>query len=64
MAIDWRQEFFEEEILKLRSDYAEKGLSLLIIGDWYCPFPTLSLSVLSSFFFIPSCSGIGSRVLS
>ena len=35
MIVDSEEEFFPEEVDKLRRDVSEKGLSVLVFGDWY-----------------------------
>ena len=35
LIVDPEEEFFPEEILKLRKDVEDLGLSLIIMGDWY-----------------------------
>ena len=35
LIVDPEEEFFPEEILKLRTDVEDLGLSLIIMADWY-----------------------------
>ena len=35
MIVDSEEEFHKSEILKLQSDIATKGLSLIVFADWY-----------------------------
>ena len=33
--MDSEEEYFAEEITKLREDVEEKGLSVIVVGDWF-----------------------------
>ena len=33
--MDGEEEYFPEEVEKLKQDVGEKGLSLIVIADWY-----------------------------
>lgn len=33
--VDSEEEYFVEEITKLREDVEEKGLSVIVVGDWF-----------------------------
>ena len=35
MIVDPEEEFFQEEIAKLRNDVQHNGLSLMVLADWY-----------------------------
>jgi hypothetical protein len=41
MIIDPEDYFSPEEILKLRHDYEEKDLNLIIFADWYRTFDNI-----------------------
>ena len=35
MVVDPEEEFFQDEIAKLRNDVQHNGLSLMVLADWY-----------------------------
>ena len=35
LLVDSEEEYFAEEITKLREDVEEKGLSVIVVGDWF-----------------------------
>ena len=35
LMVDSEEEYFPEEVTKLKRDVEERGLSLVVIGDWY-----------------------------
>lgn len=35
LVVDPEEEFFAEELIKLRDDVDKKGLGLVVVGDWY-----------------------------
>lgn len=35
LLVDSEEEYFAEEVTKLREDVEEKGLSVIVVGDWF-----------------------------
>lgn len=33
--VDSEEEYFVEEVMKLREDVEEKGLLVIVVGDWF-----------------------------